>query len=269
MPRQVILDTNVIGHIAASSSDQQDAAAARLAVAKKKGAQILVTGTVAHEITATYAREDTFDRLLATMIRVCDGCLDPEAPEIMRVELEEDDPYTIITARKPLPASMLEGLKDVVKQEEIKKFYAEGGFGNDGLRHLLEKLDPLRKLFRGEFESFRDYVEARRISCLKGLLQVSQERGHIPKKEWDAEALWKKGTAWRFATLVYLANEYRRLTQTQTKGEGSLTDLRIVIEAAYSHQILTADKEFVGCGMLANKIVTKPTVSLWQMPAAT
>ena len=156
--------------------------------------------------------------------------------------------------------SALEALKDAVKQEEVKKFYAEGAFGNDGLRHLLEALDPVRKKVCHQIESFPEYAEARRIPCLKGLLQVCQERGHIPQKEWDAEALWKRGTAWRFSTLVYLANEYRRLTQTQKKGEGSLTDLRIVIEAAYSHEILTGDKEFVGCGELANTIIPKPAV---------
>lgn len=262
--RQVILDSNVIGSIAASPSDQQDAAIARLGVAKRKGAQILVTGTIVNEIAATHAHQDTFDKLLATITRVCDGYLDAEAPEILRVELEEDDPYTIITGKKPLRVSVLEALKDAVKQEEVKKFYAEGGFGNDGLRHVLEALDPVRKKVRDEIESFPEYAEARRIPCLKGLLQVCQERGHIPKKEWDAEALWKKGTGWRFSTLVYLANEYRRLTQTQKKGEGSLTDLRIVIEAAYSHEILTGDKELVGCGELANKIVLKPVVSLWE-----
>jgi hypothetical protein len=182
----------------------------------------------------------------------------------MRVELEEDDPYAIITGKKPLPVSALEALKEAVKQDEVKTIYAVGGFGNDGLRHLLAALDPVRKSVRDQIESFREYVEARRIPCLRGLLQVSQERGYIPRKEWDAEALWKKVTAWRFSTLVYLANEYRRLTQTQEKGEGSLTDLRIVIEAAYSHEILTGDKELVGCGELANKIVSMPVVSLWE-----
>ena len=262
--RLVVLDSNVIGSIAASSSEQQDAAVAQLDRIKREGAQIFVTGTIVHEIAATFARQDTFDKLLATITRVCDGCLDVEAPEVMRVELEEDDPYAIITGRKPLPVSALEALKDAVKQDEVKKFYALGGFGNDGLRHLLEALDPVRKSVRNQIESFGEYVEARRIPCLTGLLQVSQERGHIPRRDWDAEALWKKGTAWRFSTLVYLANEYRRLTQTQGKGEGSLTDLRVVIEAAYSHEILTGDKEFVGCGELANKIVSKPVVSLWE-----
>ena len=56
---------------------------------------------------------------------------------------------------------------------------------------------------------------------------------------------------------------YRRLTQTLVKGEGSLTDLRIVIESAYSHEILTCDKEFVACGQLANEIVPRPAVSPW------
>lgn len=232
-------------------------------MAKKKGAQVLVTGTIVHEIAATYTRQDRLDKLLATIARVCDGYLEVEAPEILKIELEEDDPYTIITGKKPLPISALEAVKDAVKQEEVKKFYQEGGFGNDGLRHLLEALDPVRKKLWDQIESFGEYVEARRVPCLKGLLQVCQERGHIPKKEWDAETLWKKGTAWRLAMLVLLANEYRRLTQTQKKGEGSLTDLRIVIEAAYSHEILTGDKEFGGSGVLANKIVSKPKVSLW------
>jgi hypothetical protein len=262
--RLVVLDSNVIGSIAASSSEQQDTAVAQLDRMRRKGAQLLVTGTIVHEIAATCARPNTFDKLLATIIRVCDGCLDAEAPEIMRLELEEDDPYAVITGRKSLPVSALEALTDAVKQDEVKKFYAEGGFGNDGLRHLLEALDPLRKSVRNQIESFREYVEARRIPCLRALLQVSQERGHIPRKEWDAETLWRKGTAWRFSTLVYLANEYRRLSQTQEKGEGSLTDLRIVIEAAYSHEILTGDKELVGCGELANKIVSRPVVSLWE-----
>jgi hypothetical protein len=50
----------------------------------------------------------------------------------MRVELQEDERYTMITAKKPLPVRPLESLNDVVKQEEVKKFYAEGAFGNNG-----------------------------------------------------------------------------------------------------------------------------------------
>ena len=261
--RQVILDSTVIGRIAVATTGELEAAIARLSVVRKEGAKVLVTGTIVNEITATHPRQDVFDNLLATIARVCDGCLDVEAPEILRLELDEADPYTIITGKEPLPVSMLDGLKNAVKQEEVRKSYAEGGFGNDGLRHLLEALDPVRKKVRDQIESFAEYVDARRIPCLKGFLEVSHERGHIAKNECDPEALWKKGTAWRFATLMLLANEYRRLTRTQDKGEGSLTDLRIVIESAYSHEILTGDKEFVGCGQLANKIVSKPMVSLW------
>lgn len=260
--RRVIIDSNIVGRIAASPPDQQNAAIARLDDVKKKGAVILVTGTIVNEIVATHAQRDTFDKLLAVLTRICDGCLDAEAPEVLRVELEEGDPYLALTGRKLLPVTT-QVLKDAAQDEEIKKFYAEGGFGNDGMRHLLEALDPLRKLVRDQIESFPEYAEARRIPYLKGFLQVCQDRGHIPKQERDAEALWRKGTAWRFSALVYLANEYRRLTRTQAKGEGSLTDLRIVIEGAYSDEILTGDKEFAGCGSLANRVASKPLVSLW------
>ena len=261
--RQVVLDSNVIGRIAASAHDEQEAALARINAVREKGARVFVTGTTVHEIGATYVCQDKLDRLLATIARVCDGCLETEAPEILRLELDEDDPYTIITGREPLPVGALQAVKDAVKYKEIRNFYVEGGFGNDSLRYLLEALDPLRKKIRDQLEPFPDYVEARRIPCLTGLLEVSQEKGYIPKGEWDAKALWRKGTAWRFATLVLLANEYRRLTQTQQKGEGSLTDLRIVIEAAYAHEIITGDKEFVGCGELANRVVATPAVSPW------
>lgn len=260
--RQVILDTNVIGGIAASAAGEQDAALARLAVAKRQGAQILVTGTIVHEIGAT-PRSETLEKLLQAVIRACDGWLDLEAPDILKLELTEADPYSIVTARKPLPIEQLGELKEVVKDEAVKKFYAEGGFGNDRMRHLLEKLDPIRKKVRDQIESFPTYVEARRLPCLSGMLEVAQDKGYIPKKDRDLEALWKTGAAWKFSTLVLLANEYRRLTLTQKKGEGSLSDLRIAMEAAYSHEVLTRDKEFVGCGELANKIVSKPTISPW------
>lgn len=263
MKRLVVLDSSVIGGIAAAPTHEQDAAFARLAVAKKKGAQILVTPTIVGEIAATHARSETFEKLLKTILQACDGWLDLQAPEILRLELDEDDPYALITGRKAAALGELEALKEIVEDEEVKKFYEEGGYGYEGLRHLLEALDPVKKKVRDQIESFPEYAEARRRACLEGLLAVAQEKGHIAKKDWDAEALWQRGTAWRFSTLVLLANEYRRLTQTQKKGEGSLTDMRIVIEVAYSHELKTRDKELAGCGGLANKIMSKPAISSW------
>jgi hypothetical protein len=260
--REIVLDTNVIGRIACSPAQEREAAIARLAVVKRKGGHRVITPTVLSEIAATYAKEATFDKLLAILPVICDGCLDRDAPEILRFEVETDDPYAILTARDLLPVTA-QAIRDTVAEQEVQKFYAEGGFGNAGLRHLLDGLDPLRKMARNQLESFPEYVEARRVDWLNGFLSDSQERGVIPKREWDVEALWQKGAAWRFSTLVYLANEYRRLTQTQEKGEGCLTDLRIVIEAAYSHRLLTADKEFAGCGALANKVSRMPKILAW------
>lgn len=60
-----------------------------------------------------------------------------------------------------------------------------------------------------------------------------------------------------------MANEFRRLTGTQTKGEGCLSDLRTAIEGAYSHQIWTADIEFAECGKLVGRVQSKPAVVYW------
>jgi len=261
--RETILDTNVIGRIACSPGpEERKAAIARLAVAKGKNGHLVITPTVLSEIAATFAKEAIFDKLLDTLPVICDGCLDREAPEILRLEVESDDPYSILTGRDLVPVTP-QAIKDTVAEQEVQDFYADGGFGNAGMRHLLDALDPLRRMARHQLESYREYVDARRVDWLNGFLSLLQERGIIPKQEWDVEVLWQKGTAWRFVTLVYLANEYRRLTQTQEKGEGCLTDLRIVIEAAYSHRLLTADKEFAGCGALANTVSAMPKISAW------
>jgi hypothetical protein len=260
--RETVLDTNVIGRIACSPAEEREAAIARLAVVKGKNGHLVITPTVLSEIAATHAKEAIFERLLGTLPVICDGCLDRDAPEILRIEVESDDPYAILTARDLIPVTA-QAIKDTVAEKEVQEFYAEGGFGNAGLRHLLDALDPLRKLARNHIESFREYVDGRRVDWLNGFMSLLQERGIIPRRQWDVEVLWRKGIAWRFSTLVYLANEYRRLTQTQEKGEGCLSDLRIVIEAAYSHRLLTADKEFVGCGALANSVSAMPKISAW------
>lgn len=260
--KEIVLDTNVIGRIACFPAQEQEAAVARLAVVKGKGGHRVITPTILSELAATYAKQAIFDKLLAVLPVICDGCLDRDAPEVLRIEAETDDPYAILTAKDLIPVTA-QAIRDTVAEQEVQKFYAEGGFGNAGLRHLLDALDPLRKMARNHLESFPEYVEARRVDWLNGFLSLLQERGIIPKRELDVDILWQKGAAWRLSTLVYLANEYRRLTQTQQKGEGCLTDLRIVIEAAYSHRLMTADKEFAGCGVLANMLTRMPKIVAW------
>jgi hypothetical protein len=263
--REVVLDSSVIGTLAGAPPDSQGAAIARLRVVRAKTSTALViTPTILGELAATYARQPVFESLVTTLTQVCDGVLDTDGPELLRIELEHPQPYDAIVSR-PLIAVTRAAIEETVKEPEVQAFYAAGGFGSNQMKGLLANLDPLRKLVRGRLESFPEYVEARRTQWLAGLLEDLRKRGAIPNKAWDPEDVWRRGAAWRLSSIVYLANEYRRLAQAQLrgKGAGSLSDLRIVIEAAYSHEVVTADKEFLACGKAANGLVKHPRFTAW------
>ena len=263
--RETILDSSIIGTVAGLPPDAQRAALARLRVARTSRAAVLVvTPTILGELAATYARQPVFESLVTTLTELCDGVLDTDAPELLGIELEHPEPYDEIASR-PLTPVTREAIEEAVKEPDVQAFYAVGGFGNDGLKGLLANLDPLRKLVRGRLETFREYVEARKREWLAGFLDDLRDKGAIPNKVWDPEDVWRRGAAWRLSSIVYLANEYRRLAQLQLrgKGAGSLSDLRIVIEAAYSHELLTADKEFYECGRAANGLVRHPRFTGW------
>lgn len=263
--REVVLDSSVIGAVAALPPGSQRAAFARLNVTRaRSGTALVVTPTILGELAATYAKRPVFENLVTTLTQVCDGVLDTDGPELLRIELEHPELYDAVVSR-PLAAVTRAAIEETVKEPDVQAFYAAGGFGSDRMKGLLANLDPLRKLVRGRLETFPEYVEARRTEWLVGLLDDLRNKGVIPKKAWDPEDVWRRGAAWRLFSIVYLANEYRRLADLQLrgKGAGSLSDLRIVIEAAYSHEVVTADKEFFECGKAANGLVRHPRFVAW------
>ena len=259
----VTLDSNVIGAIAAMRAAEQEAELERLKALRASGARLLITPTILDEIAATYRSQSTLEKLIATVRTACDGLLSLGAHEILGIEALEADPRARVTSAPIIPITELEDLESALQGKDVQKFYEQGGFGNKDLKHLLEALDPVAKAARKELSTFTAYVDDRRRDCLDAIVSCAREKGYLPERDYPHDALWEHGAAWRFAILVYLANEFRRLTRTQQKGEGCLTDLRIVIESAYCAEIKTRDGEFVACGQLASQSAPVPTVSAW------
>lgn len=258
--RDVVLDTNVIGTIAAAPEPEQAKLLVPLQVAKLNGARLLLTPTILHEIAHTYSNPDLLKKLVAVARSLCAGILPLQAWEIFKAEVDHDDPYSFITTQALLPIESLDDLEDATKVEEVRKFYEAGAFGNKGMRRLLSKLDPYIKLMKAEPLSFAQFVDGCRLARLTDWLAAAKDRGVVEQMP-DVEALWKRAVGIRLLILVQLANEYRRLTRTQKKGEGCLTDLRIVSEAAYSHEIRTQDGEFIECVRLVETVSNTPKIA--------
>jgi hypothetical protein len=258
----VILDSNVIGGIAAASGDQQKDEFEKLERLRTSGARLVITPTIPDEIAAAYRSPSKIEKLIATVRATCQGVLSLGASEILTIEATEADPQAKLAAAPILPMEEID-LEGAMQSEDVKTFFENGGFGHKRLKHILEPLDRLAKTVAKDLSTFAAFVEARRHDCLDALVGDARGKGYLPDQEYDLDALWQRGAAWRFATLVYLANEFRRLTKTQQKGEGCMTDLRIVIEAAYSAEVRTRDGEFVACSELARQITAVPAVCTW------
>lgn len=265
--REVVLDTSVVGTVAGQSPSDREASVARLQAARARGDALVVTPTILAELAATYRKQPLFDKVVSVLIDVCDGVLDTDAPEVLRIELEDSQPYDAITSR-PWMSVTRGQIEAAVLDPKVQAFYDAGAFGSEKTKGLLACLDPLRKVARKQLGTFEEYVEARRRACLADFLAGLVKRRVIPDKARDPDEVWSRGAAWRLWSTVCLANEYRRLADLQLpgKGAGSLSDLRIVIEAAYAHEILTADKEFYECGRAANGLVRHPRFSAWHEP---
>jgi len=263
-PRDVVLDSNVIARLALADDGQRAAARARLGVQRRRGARFVLTDTVVAELSATYRSQGKFERLLDTAQDTCEGILPVSANELFQLELTDSDPYTYVTTQALLPRSTFDAVRSATGDPEVIAFFEKGAFGNEGMKHLLDVLDPVAKKLRPMLpKTFREFAEERKLNAFKMLLDAAVERGHISAADRDLSPLWDRAIGWRFSTLVYTANEYRRVMGTHTKGPGCLSDLRICFEAAYSHELWTSDREFAACGQMANELCCTPKVTYW------
>lgn len=150
----------------------------------------MLSSTGLTELGATYKNEAKLDRLMQALTRSCEGILPTPSEEMIRLEAEQGNVYDVVTGRSLLSVGDLEArIAEAVKDENVKKFFEEGAFGNKEMKHLLDALDPLRKKLKDKLGSFVEYERARRIAALKAFMTVSHERGRIPKVPDDLETL--------------------------------------------------------------------------------
>lgn len=261
LPRIIVLDANIVARLALCSEGQWAAASARLRVAAGKGGRFVLCPTVLTEICATYRNDGKLARLLGTAAEVCGGLLPLDAFALLRTEAEAADPYTLVTGSPLLQIPTKEDVGKAVANEDVAAFYAEGMFGYDKLRSSLEAIDKLPAADKKTL-TFSAYF-AQRLTLLGDLLEMAAQKGRIPTQPYDAQALWDRAASWRFLTSMLLATVFRRARGIHLKAEGCMTDLRLVIESGYAHEIWTADKELAECGILAREYAKCPRLLYW------
>jgi hypothetical protein len=217
------------------------------------------------EIGATYHNAAILERLVKAAATWCDGFMLMEAMDVLRVELAAPDAETMIRCHKIAPGSDLMDMLAYVNEPEVRRFYAEGAFGNKGLKTLLPKLDPVLKgTDRSTRLPFPKFVDAYGLKYLGGMLQLLAERGRIKAFPQGTELadFWKRAKANRLSTLMLMANIHRWIGQ-EGKAAGALSDIRVIIEAAYADRFITRDKELLACGQVVREVEPSPRIELW------
>jgi hypothetical protein len=274
--RLAVLDTNVLADLASQNATRQKATAERLKAIHEEGLLTAVTGTIITEMIATFRNQQRFETMIDTVVSRVDVYLPFEAPDLVRIEIAEQDPSSAIGNRTLYSTKDLYKLLEAVNDPEVEAFFRAGGFQHDRLKDLLPKLDPeIRKLKpeEGPLPTFAEHVAASEVEHVKAFLESANAKGHLGKVDMSPEALKSllaRGKSTRMAVLMSLANHYRRAKawlekKEQTKAAGALSDTRIVGESAYAQVLLTMDKEFVACGEFLNEVVAEPKIRLWEL----
>jgi len=263
LPRYIVLDTNLFSVIAHFDEERQYSALARIQAAKRSGGRFVLSPTVMTELGGTHHHNPAlFERLIAIAHQMCDVLSSFDTYDLLRLEIETEDPFSVVNTKTPYQIPSMPELEEALDAPEVKAFFATGMFGYDQLRHALDPLDRVPKEVRRSL-TFKEYLDWGRLNAMKGLLENAAAKGRIPHVPDDLEAIWKRGAAWRFLTTMLLATEFRRIKGIHKKGEGCLTDMRIVIDSGYAHEVWTADQEFAACGVLARRHVRIPRIQLW------
>lgn len=269
-----ILDTNVFADLASEDAARRKVTTERLDALHKERLLTAVTGTVLTEIAATLGNVRKLKALIDTVTTRVDVFLPFEAGELVKIELAQEDPASIIGDQPLYSTKALTKVFEAVKDPEIEAFFRAGGFQYGRLRNLLPKLDAeIEKLKAEDLPSFSEYVKGSELEHVKAVLELAIASGELNNVDMSPEALkalLARGKSTRMLVLMTLANTYRRAKRwvekkERTKAAGALSDTRIIVESAYSDVLLTADAEFVACGELVNEVVAEPKIRVWEL----
>jgi hypothetical protein len=262
LPRYIVLDTNLYSIIGHFDDEHRHAALARIQAEKREGARFVLSPTVMTELGATHKKPDLLGKLVDIVHQTCDVLSPWDTYDLLRVEVESEDPFTEVNETPFYQVPSMKDLQDALAAPEVKEFFATGMFGYDQLRHALDPLDRIPRELRRSL-TFKSYLDWGRIKAIRGLLEQAAAKGRIARVPDDLEGIWTRSVAWRFLTTMLLATEFRRIKQIHKKGEGCMTDLRVIIDSAYAHEVWTADQEFAACGSLAKHHARTPRIELW------
>lgn len=199
-------------------------------------------------------------KLIQAVKAVCNCIITPDARSILAMDATDPNPYRTASRVKDLPVDRLDKLEEIITYWDVREFMGHQRFTYDQLRTVLGALEHIR-VPKKTAPSFPDFVEELRIGALRSLLDAAVARGALKhpayRKEQDLEIIWRRCIAYRILTCFLLANEYRRVLGQGTL-EGSMTDMRQVIESSYVDGFLTRDRQLFECGQLVNQVVHQP-----------
>lgn len=262
---QVAIDGNILPIVASGRPEVLEC----FAQFKKRGIDIVLPPHAANEVAR--ASEKKVKILIEAAQRVCVGLIDFPADELMRMELRESNPHAYYMKRSYLETGIVKRIPSIRDVEEVRRAHQDEKIEYDALREILPEFGKAVKA-RGmvpgkeKIDPFDLFVKKMRSAYLRDLLDHASRKGYIEKSsvsKVDLDKLWEVGMAYRFSTVVVLANEYRLLSGELSKQEGSMTDLRIAIECAYTDGVITNDREFHHCGVLASEVVGAPKFFFW------
>jgi len=262
-----VLDTNVIGVLTTRNQELQDRAKSYLADLRADGYAVAITDGTALELAANenaYTRQIT----LNSAAMHCDGLLCSDADEILKLEALD------LVDHIPSLLLPLGDLQEIVESLHAQKSQAELRMRRRQktleVRQFKQWLDSHFKVAPNQVPPFSIFVR----DCHLDFLQVYYDH-HLAFllhdrsfKTFDViedrlEPLWHRGKGWRIGVLNAMANVHRWATRELRKGEGSLSDAHVLVEAAYTDLFLTNDKELVGCGELINEVEPTPLIRAW------
>jgi predicted nucleic acid-binding protein len=269
--RLAVLDTNVIADLASKNPVRQQVTTERLDALHKEGLLTAVTSAVLVEMVTTLETR-TRKTLIDTVASRVDVYLPFGAGDVVRMELSERDPKTVMGDRTLMSARGLARVLDEVEEPDIAAYLQVRQAQDERVKRLAPQEDPkIRQLTK--LPTFADHARRNELTTARGFGEFL-----CAQAGWDAvdirpkamRSLLRRGKAVRMGVLMSLAFHYRRAQEwfenKQTpKPAGALSDAPIVGAAAYAHVLLTADKEFIACGKLLNDLVAQPNIRRWEL----
>lgn len=240
------LDSNVVAALALGNAQ----ALTRVAAARYNGCVILLSPEVVREIGRAGQRKR--NRMLAAALRYCDGVTSLQSPFLLREEAERLFRGEVM---HKTPFRPIEVLRPLLREDELIRSLGDPILDSVGRpkERDAELLRDTAKLLRQcpIDRGFEEYVLHFLVQQFPIML------GRTLGRTIDADECLVRRDGLRTCVghlvsfLFTSANFYRAATNPRgRRGAGSLSDLRVVVEAAHSGPILTRDRELFESGQL-------------------